>query len=543
MSDKRKVFVVDTNIVVDYPGIIPGCDIEQPEEATVDLSHAHIVIPTVVIRELSKFKKEKNSDRGKVARMVLKRIRDIKESSLNSIKDNYELKAEYQVEGSDQTFSLLPVHKRFKKTPALQFCPSEDDMDGQIILAALSAIFLENGWSIDGTQDEIVSSSMLESGVTLLTNDNGLAIRARERGIKTESYGYKHPEPYTGRRDLVVPKEMFRKFLNFGRIELADWEANMPDQPELITNEFIVMRLEDKWDYEKGYDPERDYLFTYIGRYDVEEQAIVALQYANKSPVRLHNAGQAIYNEALMDERFSAVVCRGPAGCGKTYMSTVYGYLACKAGSYISVTVVPCDAQSNLGALPGDLDEKMDPNVQPLKNALRNYLLNEKDYAKKKLENQQNFGADSDKKPRKKNNGRGGEQPSDGERLKNWLKDQVDLIWDRWFDNVPIEHARGRDFSHDLAIYDEFQDQSVSQADTLIKRLGDKGKIIITGDVEQIHAPYVDSFNNGLVYASELLKDYKEVAQVCFTEGEVIRHPLVKKLVTRQKARRARKAD
>ena len=116
------------------------------------------------------------------------------------------------------------------------------------------------------------------------------------------------------------------------------------------------------------------------------------------------------------------------------------------------------------------------------------------------------------------------------------LKDRVELIWDNWFSSIPIENARGRDFSYELAIYDEFQDQSVSQADTLIKRLGTDGKIVISGDIEQIHAPYIDSSSSGLVYASRILMDSPMVAQVCFTEEEVIRHPLVKMIATRQKA-------
>ena len=64
------------------------------------------------------------------------------------------------------------------------------------------------------------------------------------------------------------------------------------------------------------------------------------------------------------------------------------------------------------------------------------------------------------------------------------------------------------------------------------------GKIVITGDTEQVHAPYLDSTNNGLVYASQLLLDNPMVAQVCFTEDEVIRHPLVKMVAERQKEKR-----
>ena len=108
MSDERPIYVVDTNVIVDYVDIIPGDGNSQPEEPTVDLSHAHIVIPTVVIRELSKFKSEK-SDRGKSARTALRRIRKIIESEMHSIKDNYELKRPILIPGSVQLLSVLPV--------------------------------------------------------------------------------------------------------------------------------------------------------------------------------------------------------------------------------------------------------------------------------------------------------------------------------------------------------------------------------------------------------------------------------------------------
>ncbi|MBR2994966.1 PhoH family protein, partial [Candidatus Saccharibacteria bacterium] len=292
-----------------------------------------------------------------------------------------------------------------------------------------------------------------------------------------------------------------------------------------------------KLDYPSDFDFNCNPYFDHIGKYDAYSGAIVKLKYVKNFPIHVCNAGQAIYAEALMDPDIAAVVCVGPAGSGKTYMATVYGYSACKNGEFIGVTVVPCDSRSKLGALPGDLDEKMDPDVQPLKNALRNYLLKEDSKLRKELETLKKFGA-YDKKNKSQDCD---EESPERKSLKVRLKSRVDLIWDNWFSNIPIESAGGRDFSYELAIYDEFQDQTVSQADTLIKRLGTDGKIIITGDIEQIHAPYIDHTSTGLTYASRQLMDSPMVAQVCFTEDEVIRHPLVKMIAIRQKKRRAAK--
>lgn len=549
MAEDKLIYVVDTNIIVDYVDIIPGSPECQPEEPTIDLSEAHIVIPTTVVRELSKFKKE-HSDRGKAATVALRRLRRLFENHMSNMDDVYNLRAPVSIGDGKQLISIMPVHKNFDEV--LPFAPSREDMDGQIILTTLATAFAAEGYRVDGKAyksdhgDAANVWKFTSDKVTLLTNDNGLAVRARERGIRTTRYGYKYPEPYTGRRDIVVPAEMFREFYNTQRIELEDWNRWMPDQPRLIANEFIIMKLEDEEDYPFDFDPKSNPYFHHIGRYDCNERAIVALKYVRDFPVCLCNDGQAIYAEALLDPDVAAIVCTGPAGSGKTYMAAVYGYESCKRGDFIGVTVVPCDSHSKIGALPGDLDEKMDPEVQPLKNALRNYLLNEDSKYRKKLENQKKYGTNNKAKPNGKNitGGReNGNYPdtldSDYEptprSIKQRLKDHVEMIWDNWFSNIPIENARGRDFSYELAIYDEFQDQSVSQADTLIKRLGTEGKIIITGDIEQIHAPYIDSSSSGLVYATKQLKDSPMVAQVCFTEEEVIRHPLVRMIAQRQK--------
>jgi predicted ribonuclease YlaK len=550
MSKNRPIYVLDTNVLVDYADIVPTEDGKRPVEPTIALDQAHIVIPTAVIRELEKFKTEK-TDRGKSARTVLRRLRRLIENNHSTMHEVYNLDAPIvvkdcfaddlskiedplEIQNSKQIISVLPVHKNFRDS--LPYYPDDGDMDGQIILTALAVGMIQHKMPIDGSAKEAKVEGALFDDVVLVTNDNGLAIRARERGLKTSRYGYKYPKPYTGRRDLVVPAELFKEFYNSGDggISRELFEQYMPDEPKLIANEFIVMKVENEEDYPPDFDPENNPYFSNIGRYDSENDTITGLRYASCFPVCLHNAGQAIYAEALMDPEIAAVVCTGPAGSGKTYMATVYGYLACKKGEFIGVTVVPCDSKDQLGALPGDLDEKMDPEVQPLKNALRNYLLNEDKKLKKELETLQKFGTDAKKKNSAQDDC---EDVPEKRSLKAKLNDRANLIWDNWFSNIPIEHARGRDFSYELALYDEFQDQNVSQADTLIKRLGTDGKIVIIGDIEQIHAPYIDPSSSGLAYASRQLMDSPMVAQVCFTEDEVIRHPLVKMVAMRQKTK------
>lgn len=319
MRAKQPVYVLDTNILVDYTDVIPGEDGKRPVEPTVDLEKAHIIIPTAVIRELSKFKKEA-TERGKSARVVLRRLRNLFEGDLHSINSVYNLQAAISTLNGEQKISILPVHKNFHQS--LAFDPARDDMDGQIILATLAANCIMKGYAVDGTDVNGEISTSLFKGVTLLTNDNGLAIRARERGILTSRYGYKHHAPYTGRREIVVPKELFYEFWNTRYVIREMFEALMPPEtPKLVANEFIVMKLENPEDYPADYGIDDDPYFSHIGRYDAKEDVIMPLRYVSSFPIRPRNAGQAIYAEALADPQFAAVVCTGPAATWQPYLA------------------------------------------------------------------------------------------------------------------------------------------------------------------------------------------------------------------------------
>lgn len=571
VKDEQPTYVLDTNILVDYPNVIFAGDALRPEEPTIDLTGAHLVIPSAVIRELSSFKKEK-TERGKTARVLLRRLRDLFEEDIEkqSFHGQYHLENSLELPETNQRLSILPVHKNFTRN--LPFKPSSEDMDGQIILTTLSVIAIKLGYDIDGG-DYSWMKGYKQRNVTLLTNDNGLAIRARLRGIRTCRYGYKYPKPYTGRRDLKVPKELFDMLFLQRRVERTEFERLMPDEPRLVANEFIIMEPEDLAQC-KYYDPTDNSMFSNVGRYDKNEDAIVPLKFVASFPVTPQSVGQALYAEALSDTSISAVICAGPAGSGKTYMATIYGYMACRAGLFIGMAVVPCENSSKLGALPGGLYEKMDPQVQPLKNALRNYLLTEDPSLRRKLANMRKFGegalksdeyegkdsseddeADGEKVAEGKKSAKGGKRSGKNSRncytgkepkngsVKMEVDSRVELIWRNWYSVVPIENARGRDFAHELAIFDEFQDQTISQANTLLTRIGIDGKIVVTGDVEQIHAPYLDENNNGLVYASGLLYDSPMVAQVTFTDEDVVRSPLVKLITERQSLAKAHTDD
>jgi len=307
---KNMVYIVDTNVLIDYPDIIPDNDLEwHVDNATIAMDNGmNIVLPTAVIRELSKFKGEQ-SDRGRVASKVLEHIRELTEEygSDITIETAYGREQAIMSKDGERTFSIFPLHKDFDA--CLPFHPSDTDMDGQIILSALASACAINGIPANGTATEEQIRSLDTSQIVILTNDNGLAIRANVRGIKTSRFGYKIPEQYTGRREVTVPRELLDEFILINSVHngsdnennilsIDTWNSYMPDEPPFVANEFVIMYPEGDKEYSAYGDK-----FRNIGRYDADLDAIVPLRYLSRSPIEIRLIGQAIYNEALMNPK------------------------------------------------------------------------------------------------------------------------------------------------------------------------------------------------------------------------------------------------
>jgi predicted ribonuclease YlaK len=552
-------YVVDTNVIIDYTDIIPNGKPLTLDTPSVDLAGHCLVIPVAVIKELDKFKNEQG-DRGHAAREALKRLDAITQRMNVNIKNVNTLKSPIMVENGGYSIQVLPVDYRF--CGAVSFRPASDDMDGQIILATLAALCTANNQPVDGSP--VSFDKLNKKSVVLLTNDRGMAIRARTQGIDAMQFRYSVPAPYTGRRDLAVPDKLFLKFFSEGRLSNEEWQQALPNEEPLVANEFLIMRPESGV-YPEGFVRGK---YWHVGRFDAASREIQRLKHWLRSPVEPRNEGQVTLAEALVDPNITCVICTGPAGTGKTYMTTVFGLDACRKHRFDGVVVVPCDPEnsSKLGALPGDLDAKMDPSVRPHKNALENYTMREKkrfaaacannpsvtttvpvgdeesDSALASLVDEQapadisqtdDKGEATTKRPKVRATKKRNKDSSNKEKkpLLEQVEDEVETLWKAWFRNIPVYHARGLSFPGKLVLYDEFQDQSRRQAYNLLTRKGEGSMMVITGDVEQIHSAYLDRENNGLVYARQVFKGHPLVAQITFTSGEIVRDPLVQYLV------------
>ena len=185
-------------------------------------------------------------------------------------------------------------------------------------------------------------------------------------------------------------------------------------------------------------------------------------------------------------EKKDMVFAIGPAGTGKTYTSVALAARALrdKEVKRIILTRPAVEAGESLGFLPGDLKEKLDPYLQPLYDALRDMIPHEK--------------------------------------LEGFIEKKVIEV-------APLAFMRGRTLDEAFVILDEAQNTTHSQMKMFLTRMGMNAKFIITGDPSQVDLPMKQK--SGLKEAMRILKDVEEIGFVHLTEEDVVRHPVVRKII------------
>lgn len=180
------------------------------------------------------------------------------------------------------------------------------------------------------------------------------------------------------------------------------------------------------------------------------------------------------------------ILAIGPAGTGKTYTAVALAVRALKNKEVkrIILTRPAVEAGENLGFLPGDLKDKLDPYLQPLYDALRDMLPTQK--------------------------------------LLSYLEDGTIEV-------APLAFMRGRTLDHAFAILDEAQNTTPNQLKMFLTRMGRSSKFIVTGDITQVDLP--PKQESGLIHAAGILKDTKGIDFIHLDEKDIIRHKLVSKII------------
>ncbi len=205
---------------------------------------------------------------------------------------------------------------------------------------------------------------------------------------------------------------------------------------------------------------------------------------------------QKEYVEAI--RRYDIVFAIGPAGTGKTYLAIAMALAALKAGSieriFVSRPVV--EAGENLGFLPGDLQEKIDPYLRPIFDAMREMV--------------------------------------GMERVQRMIDSGVLEI-------APLAYMRGRTLNNSFAILDEAQNSTIMQMKMFLTRLGVNAKAIVTGDITQIDL--ADERKSGLVAVRSILDGVEGIKFITFGEEDVVRHQLVRRIIRAFSALSARREE
>ncbi len=346
-----------------------------------------------------------------------------------------------------------------------------------------------------------------EHQAVIVSRDPLVRIKAKMMGLKAEPFKEERLEEapvYTGRCMFYVSPEEMDSFAKEGRLKLSAKKKyaavvtlngrtfGASDEYQLTQNEYVLL---------VNYNnPDGAPL---LGRYDGKE--IVSLCVNKKSRiygVNARNVGQLFALDALMNPDIPLVILKGPAGTAKTFLSMAAALeQTVNVNRYrkILLTRPNTKMDNDVGYLKGDEKEKVMPTLRGLIDNLDNLMQSEREM-------------------------------KDGIKLES----SVDSLMSAGvIEAQAMAYMRGRSVTRQFMVVDEMQNSTTTQAISIVTRVGDDSKIVLLGDPNQIDAPFLDTRNNGLVFAADRMKGSPLCAQITFNESECIRSPLAKEAISR----------
>lgn len=424
----KKIFVVDTSVLVHDP------------QAVKVFEENDIVIPIAVLEEIDGHKKRQD-EVGRNARRV--------SAFLDKLRESGHLDVGIPLGEQLGSIRVELNHQEIDKLPATL---DRNKVDNRIIAVALA----------------IKQDSTLP--VVLVTKDINMRIKADALGIVAEDYESDKivvEEVYTGSRTVQVEPGLIDRFYLNNEITIKEFD--------FYPNQLVI--LEDSFGSSKSA----------LGRHLVNGK-IIPLRFGNQDPfgLKARNKEQKFALELLLDDEIKLVTLIGKAGTGKTLLALAAGLQKVMEDSKyrrlaVSRPVIPMG--NDLGFLPGDIDEKLRPWMQPIYDNLE-FLFNNRD-RKEKID-----------------------------QLVNSMKDLNILELDA------LTYIRGRSIPNQFLLVDEAQNLSPHEVRTVVTRVGEGTKIVLTGDPYQIDHPYLDSNSNGLTFVVERFKNEKVAGHITLTKGE-----------------------
>lgn len=416
-----KNLVIDTNVLLQDPNSIYSF-----EDNTV-------IIPIGVIEELDKFKKDM-TELGRNARQTSRLL------------DELRTKGDLRNGVSLGEHGILKVSYNGN----LQSFYKESNVDLHVIHIAQETM-----------------KKYPDVPCIIVSQDVNVRIRANALGIQAEGYekgSVKKDELDKGYREVLIDGDIFSDFIHNKEILVSD----IQDIGEINPNYYLILKNKDDGK-------------TYLGRTSSNGKNIVKLINAPKGMfIKPINVEQKFLIDALLDQDIKLVAIAGKAGTGKTIMGvSVAHYLTKEEQVYkrmlVSRPIFPMG--KDIGFLPGEMEEKMDPWMQPIYDAF-DVITGFKD-----------------------------------KNIKETIKNDPTIVVE------PLTYIRGRSIHDQILIVDESQNLTALEIKTIITRAGEGTKIILTGDIYQIDNPYIDSLSNGLSVVINAFRGSKIATSLMLEKG------------------------
>jgi PhoH-like ATPase len=481
VSAKVKTFVLDTNVLLHDP------------QSLFTFEENNLVIPVEVLEELDSIKGEQSTERGRNARRVHRYLQELLPDS-RSMLEGVKLPS-----GGTLTVVINRyIAENDLSSPAMQrlraVLPDLAKKDNRIIACAL---FVQETYP---------------PPTILVTKDVNVQLKARAVGLESQDYlNDKVPEPTDENAYSEISLTMYelQRFCSEGEFELSDAAAR-----RLFVNEYVLLRSP-----EGKTMPARHYGDGLVRRLKIPEFV--------KAPggiaIRARNLEQQFFMDALLDDSISLVTCFGKAGTGKTLLSTACALYQThdESSRYdgVSISRPVIALGKDIGFLPGTLEEKMRPWLQPYYDALEVLMPSKppkdpqfasKKVSKKKKRKHDELFASMTSPPASNGHSSGLAPVRPYERL---IKSGLVEI-------EALAFIRGRSIARRFFILDEAQQLTPHEVKTIITRISEGSKIVLIGDPAQIDNPYVDSRSNGLAYAHNRMKGQLIAAHVKLVKGE-----------------------
>jgi PhoH-like ATPase len=425
----KKIFVLDTNVLLHDP------------RAIFSFEDNDVVIPIVVIEELDKFKKGVD-EIGRNARQISRILDEHRLKGKLSLGVKLDGGGNLRVELNHQSPAVLPGELIAAKA------------DNRILSTALN---LKN----DGLP------------VILVTKDTNLRIKADALGMTAEDYESDTiilDELYSGETELLVAPGAIDDFYARGELQPAD--------PKPFPNQFALL---------KNSANESQ---TALARFSKQKSVFVPITTAKHGVwgITAKNKQQQFALDLLLNDDIRLVTLVGKAGTGKTLLALAAGLektIEARTFQRLVVSRPVFPLGKDIGFLPGDIEEKLRPWMQPIRDNL-DFLVGS----------------------------------SGGPGRVKGKKDLQSLFDLGMIEVEPLTYIRGRSMPNQYLIVDEAQNLTPHEIKTIITRAGEGTKVVLTGDPYQIDNPYIDSESNGLTFVVERFKEEPIAGHITLVKGE-----------------------